>query len=100
MSLLGQLLLSLSLEHPHTEEGRPAPLEVDIRLGSSRFLNQGEDKNIWDCLLLLGLYNLDLLWRFQLSLHRVQAKKGQLGVSTYSSKPFFGQRTHNIYQLH
>lgn len=66
MSLLGQLLLSLSLEHPHTEEGSPAPLEVDIRQGSSRFLSQGEDKN---SLLLLGLHSLDLPWRFQLSLN-------------------------------
>lgn len=47
-SLLGQLLLSLSLEHLHTEEGSPAPLGVDIRLGSSRFLSQvGEKNNIW-----------------------------------------------------
>lgn len=59
MSLLGQLLLSLSLEQPQ------APLELDIRLGSSKLLYQGEDKNIWACLLLLGLHSLDLPWRFQ-----------------------------------
>lgn len=80
---VGQLLLSLSLEHPQ------APLELDIRLGSSKLLYQGEDKNI--LLAAVGVAQPGPAMEV--------SKKGQLGVSTYRSKPLFGKRAYNFYQL-
>lgn len=42
MPLLGWLLLPLPLggQHPSAGEGRPAQLELEIRLGSTRFADQ------------------------------------------------------------